>query len=461
MLFALICAALLLIVIAAVTLPLLSGGRTLPMRGDYDRAVYRDQLREVERDLARGVLTEAEASAARLEIQRRLLAADTTTGTWTTSAGSRGPLLACAAALFVVLGSGALYWRLGAPGLADAPFADRPPEQAEPTPDDQRTNIKQAAEQLEQKLLADPSNATGWLLYARAESILGEWNKAADAYQHAIDLGSKQSDVYAGYGEMQVMAADGIVAPAAREAFTTALTADPSSAVARYYLALAAAQSGEAQKAIDAWTQLAAGLPEGSPMRDAIAGRIADAAKSAGIAAPPLPKGLAADAPPPGPTTEQMDAAASMTPEQRAQMIDGMIEKLAAKLKDQPNDLDGWMRLGRAYLVRGDSAKSVDAYDHAAALKPGDPEIELQTVAALLSGLKPEDPLPPRALAMLSEVAAVAPDAPEVLWYLGLVAARDGRPAEAREKWTKLLESLPDGEDAKMVKAAIGELKGK
>jgi cytochrome c-type biogenesis protein CcmH len=156
-----------------------------------------------------------------------------------------------------------------------------------------------------------------------------------------------------------------------------------------------------------------------------------------------------------------MDAAAGMTPEQKAQMIDGMIEKLAAKLKEQPNDLDGWLRLGRAWLVRGDAAKSVDAYDHAAALKPGDPEIKLQTVAALLSGLKPGDELPPRALAMLNEVASVAPDAPGVLWYLGLIAAHDGRPAEAREKWTKLLESLPDGEDAKMVKAALAELKDK
>jgi cytochrome c-type biogenesis protein CcmH len=418
---------------------------------------------EVERDLARGVLTGDEAGAARLEIQRRLLGADTSTGTRPASAAARSPLLAGAAALFVVLGSGALYWRLGAPGLADAPFAARPQAQSD-APREQgapHTDIKQAAERLEQRLLVDPSNATGWVLYARTESMLGEWNKAANAYKRAIDLGQRASEVYAGYGEMQVMAEDGIVAPAARDAFTAALAADPTNGVARYYLALATAQSGEERKAIDAWVELAAGLPEDSPMREAIAGRIADAAKSAGIAAPPMPKGLAAEAPPPGPSAEQMDAAAGMTPEQRTQMIGGMIEKLAAKLQEQPNDLDGWMRLGRAYLVQGDSAKSVDAYDHAAALKPGDPEIKLQTVAALLAGLKPEDPLPPRAVAMLNEVAIVAPDAPEVLWYLGVVAARDGRPAEAREKWTKLLESLPDGEDAKMVKAALGELKGK
>lgn len=197
-------------------------------------------------------------------------------------------------------------------------------------------------------------------------------------------------------------------------------------------------------------------------MREEIARRIADAAKNGGFEAPPLPKGLAAEPSSPGPTAEQMDAAAAMSPEQRAQMVGGMIEKLAAQLRQQPNDLDGWLRLGRAYLVQGDGAKAVDAYDHAAALKPGDPGIRLQTVAALLSGLKPDEALPPRAVALLNEVATVAPDSPEILWYLGVVAARDGRAADAREKWTKLLPSLtPGGEDEKMVRAALAELKDK
>jgi len=80
----------------------------------------------------------------------------------------------------------------------------------------------------------------------------------------------------------------------------------------------------------------------------------------------------------------------------------------------------------------------------------------------LLSGLKPGDTPPPRAVTLLNEVAAAAPDAPEVLWYLGLIAARDGRMAEAREKWTKLLPSLtPGGEDEKMVRAALAALQGK
>ncbi len=483
MLFTLICVVMVLAVLAAVSLPLLSGARELAGRGQYDRAVYRDQLREVDRDLARGVLNPKEADAARLEIQRRLLAVDTTTGS-TVAAVARSPRMAAAVAAFVVVCAAGLYWRLGAPTMPDVPFAERPVAQPEmartdvppadasppgaPSASDAKpapaphTDMKEAAERLEQKLQADPSNATGWILYARTESMLGDWQKAADAYKHAIDLGQKGGDVLAGYGEMQVMSTDGIVSPAAHDTFVAALAADATNGVARYYLALADSQAGEEHKAIDAWVELASGLPEDSPMRDAIAGRIADAAKNGGFAPPPMPKGLPAEAAQPGPTPEQMDAAAAMPPAERDKMIGDMIDKLAAKLKASPNDLEGWMRLGGAYAVQGKTEQAIDAYDHAAALKPGDPAIMLQTVAVLLSGLKPEDKLPPRAITLLNQVAAVAPDAPEVLWYLGVAAARDGRPAEARDKWTKLLATLPaDGDDAKMVKSALGQLPGK
>ncbi len=464
MFFALVCVVLVLAVLAAVSLPLLSGAHVLPTRGQYDRAVYRDQLREVERDMARGVLNPKEAGSARLEIQRRLLAVDVSGGSLPDRVmGS--PRVATIVALFVVLGCAGLYWHLGAPALPDVPFADRPVAQQEPgatsVPAPHR-DMRNAAARLEQKLRDDPTNAGGWVLYARTESMLGDWQKAADAYKHAIDLGQKEGDVLSAYGEMQVMAADGIVSPAAHQTFVAALAADAGNGVARYYLALADSQAGDGHKAVAAWLELAAGLPEGSPMREAIANRIADAARSGGFEAPPLPKGLAAEATPDGPTADQMQAAAGMSPAERDQMINGMIEKLAAKLKAEPNDLDGWMRLGRAYLVQSKGALAVDAFDHAAALKPGDPAIKLLTVSALFTGLQPGDALPPRAVALLTEVAAVTPDAPEVLWYLGVVAARDGRAAEARDRWTKLLAALPaDGEDAKMVKAALAQLPDK
>ena len=459
-----VCVILVLAVLAAVSLPLLAGAHVAPSRGQFDRAVYRDQLLEVDRDMTRGVLSAREAESARLEIQRRLLAVDVSHGA-VADRLVRSPRVAAAAALFVVLGSAGLYWRLGAPGLPGVPFADRPVAAEQPGAtgaEAPHKDMQDAAARLEQKLRADPTNAGGWVLYGRTESMLGDWQKAAAAYKHAIDLGLKDAEVLAGFGEMQVMGADGIVSPAARDAFAAALAADSGNGVARYYLALADSQAGDGQKAVAAWLDLAAGLPEDSTMRGAIANRVAEAAKNGGFAAPPMPKGLPAEATSGGPTAEQMQAAASMPPAQRDQMINDMLEKLAARLKAEPNDLDGWLRLGRAYLVQGKGGLAVDALDHAATLKPGDPSISLQIVAALLSGLKPDDALPPRAVTLLNEVAATNPDEPEVLWYLGVVAARDGRAVEARQKWTKLLAALPaNGEDAKMVQAALAQLPAK
>src|SRR5271167_527464 len=108
--------------------PLLRGSRPVAPRGSFDQAVYRDQLQELDRDLARGLITPADADAARLEIQRRLLATDKVQAP--PSRLSRSPVLALI--VFVVIAGGAVgsYLWLGAPGLPDEPFAARKAEVA-------------------------------------------------------------------------------------------------------------------------------------------------------------------------------------------------------------------------------------------------------------------------------------------------------------------------------------------
>ena len=467
MLFLLLFTAVALGAVTAVCLPLLRGVPMVAERGSFDRAVYRDQLKEVEHDLARGVLNPAEAASARLEIQRRLLSVDAAApGRKVWSAPS--PVLACIVALLVLGGAVGLYTHFGTPSLPDAPFADRFAQQADHASGPEAAphrDMRQAAELLAQRLKADPSNAEGWVLYARAESLLGDYQKAGVAYRHAIDLGRQASDVLAGYGEMQVLSADGIVSPTAHDAFTRALAADSKNDVARFYLALADEQAGEEQLAIDRWLALAADIPDDSPMRESIAGAIADAAKAGGIPAPALPKGTPAQpqsdatGAPAGPTQDQMGAAAQMPEGDRRQMIESMVAQLAARLQAHPDDLEGWLRLGRSYAVLGDTDKSADAFDHAAGLRPDDPGIKLQEFQTLVAKLQPGDKLPARALALLRQVAAIAPDQPEALWYLGVEAAREGDVNEARRDWTKLLGTLPpDGDDAKLVKSALDTL---
>jgi cytochrome c-type biogenesis protein CcmH len=442
-------------VVASLCLPLLRGVPVVADRGYFDRVVYRDQLKEVDRDLARGVLNAAEADAARLEIQRRLLAVEVgppVAGTWST----RSPYLTGIVALFVIAGAAGLYWRYGAPSLPDAPFVAQVVQRTPTSPDSQHLDMMQAAARLEQKLLADPSNAEGWALYARTESMLGDYKKAGAAYRHAIELGQKTADVYASYGEMIVLTTEGIVSPAAQEAFNSALSADAKNDVARYYLALADGQSGNEKQAIDRWIALAADLPSDASMREAIARGIAEAAKAGGIAAPPMPTGTT---PRSGPNDDQVAAIAQLPEGQRNELIRSMVAKLAERLQQDPGNIEGWVQLGRSYAVLGDTAKSVDAFDHAAKLKPDDVSIRLLEFQALIATWQPEDKLPPTAVAVLRQVAAKAPDQPEVLWYLGIDAAHDGHPEQARSYWARLINALPaEGADAKMVRQALDAL---
>ena len=144
---------------------------------------------------------------------------------------------------------------------------------------------------------------------------------------------------------------------------------------------------------------------------------------------------------------------------QRQAMVRDMVAKLAAKQDADPGNLDGWLRLGRAYAVLHQPDKAADAYDKAAKLRPDDVSIPLQEVRALLSDQAPADKLPPRVIGLLKHIEATAPDEPLVLWYLGMAAAQDGRIDEARGYWSKLLTKMPPGgEDTKMVQSGLDAL---
>jgi cytochrome c-type biogenesis protein CcmH len=408
-----------------IMVPLLRGSRPVASRGSFDQAVYRDQLQELDRDIARGMITPADAEAARLEIQRRLL-------------------------VFLVISAGSIgsYLWLGAPGLPDEPFSGRKAETAHAVGP---TALQQATAALAARLKQNPSDAAGWLLYARSLSQLSAWDQAEDAYRRAIDLGQTSVDVIAGHAEMLVLQAAGTVTPAAEAEFQKVLKADPSSGIARYYLAVAAMQAGEPRQAIDGFQALLAEMPADSPLRAQIGLRIADAARAAGIEVPELAKGTPAE-----PAPDAASGAANMSDEQRQVMISGMVASLAAKQEADPGNVEGWLRLGQAYAVLKQPDKAADAYDRAAKLRPDDVSIPLQEMRALLSGQAPTEKLPPRVIALLKRAAQSNPDEPLVLWYLGVAAVQESRIDEARADWGRLLAKLPPGgEDAKMVQSAI------
>jgi len=434
------CAALLPIV-----LPLLRGTRPTADAATFDQAVYRDQLVELDRDIARGLLTQAEAQASRVEIQRRLLAAAARSGAGTTAARP-APILALAVIAITSIGSISLYALLADPIRLPDPAAE------------QRGEVQRLAQQLRERLVKEPDSQEGWRLYGRTMAALADWPAAIEAYQRAIALGDASADTAAALGEVFVARAGGSVVPAARAAFRDALAIDPANGMARYYLALGLGQDGKPLDAIEALRGLAADVPADSPARAGIARQVALLAQQAGIAPPELPGGPARE---PGPDQATMEAAANLPPADRARMIRDMVARLAERLEASPDDLEGWLRLARSQAVLDEHEKSADAYERAAALRPGDVTIPLRAVEALLTGRSITDALPPRVIAILRRIEAARPDEPAVLWYLGLAAAQDGQKARALEYWNRLLAGLPaDHPDAGMVRSAIDALDG-
>ncbi len=334
-------------------------------------------MQELDRDIARGVITPQDAQAARLEIQRRLLAADKLPAA--PPRLSRSPVLAVVVFVVVAAGSIGGYLWLGAPGVPDEPFSARKAELAH---DSSPSALQQATATLAARLKQNPTDASGWLLYARSLSELSQWDQAEEAYRKAMDLGQTEPDVIAAHAEVLVMQAGGTVTPAAEAAFQQVLKADPDSGVARYYLAVAAMQAGEPRQAIEGFQAVLAGMPADSPLRSQIGQKIAEAAQAAGIPTPELAKG---STPMPGPDAAATAAAANMSDQQRQAMIGGMVAKLAAEQEANPQNVEGWLRLGQAYTVLHEADKAADAYDRAAKLRPGDVSIPLLEVRALLT----------------------------------------------------------------------------
>ncbi len=342
--------------VLAVLVPLLRPRAADSARVDHDLEVYRDQLGELERELERGLVGADEAAAARLEIERRMLAvadADAGSGprTGVSHPGTAQKALAAVLAVALPAGAAALYLLLGQPGLPDRPLAERRNQEAPVVAAEDARDLAEMAARVARRLRDQPDDLDGWVLLARTYQNLGRHADAANAYGSAVAVAGDQARLHADHGEALVYAADGVMTPAARRAFEKAAKIDPADPKTRFYLAVAVAQAGRFQEAIDAWRKLAAEAAPDAPWLAAVRERIQHTASENGLdaaeALADLPLPVAATAAP-GPDAADMAAAAEMPPEDRQAMIRGMVERLAARLEAEPNDIDGWLRLIRS-----------------------------------------------------------------------------------------------------------------
>ena len=436
------------IAVLAVLWPMFRRQRPV-QRERYELAVYRDQLAEVERDRERGLIPEAEARAARLEIERRLLRVGPGAAPAEEAGGGRRGLVLAVAFLVPTLAA-TLYGLIGRPDLPDQPIAARevPPGETPGQPD-----VQQMVARLEQRLAESPDDLEGWLMLGRSRGVLGDLPGATEAYRRASTLGPDDPRGVGGLGEALTALAGGTVTPEAKTLFTKLAVIDPGDPRSAFYLGWADHQAGRFEAALERWRALLAATPADAPWRPQVIEAMQTAAQQMGIDPATVADAAPAPAAPssgaPQPTAEDMANAAAMSSEDRMAMIRGMVDKLQARMDAGGGDVEGWLRLAQSRMVLGEPDRAKATFEQALAKYPDEPAL-LKGYAKLLVGpAQASASLPTvddRANDLLTRAASLQPDDPEVWWFLGIRALQDGRKGDARAAWEKVLARLDPGQ---------------
>src|SRR6516165_7871019 len=324
-------------------------------RSGSDVMVYRDQLDEIERDLATGLIGKSEAEAARVEISRRLIAAEessrTTLPVSSPASGRRQRIAAAVALLALPVLAGGLYLWLGSPQLASA--------QQERAPQAAQANVQGLISQVEGYLQRNPQDGRGWEIVAPVYMQLSRYSDAVRAWRNALQLLGESAERDANLGESLTAEANGVVTAEAKAAFVRAANLDHTLVTARYYLGLAAEQDGDRAKAAKIWRDLIAEAPAGAEWVPEVRKALARVDGSSGV--------------PPAAAEGPIAAAPNAPNEQQSAMIKGMVERLAARLKQDGSDAEGWARLVRSYRVLDEPDKALAAIADARQALVADP----------------------------------------------------------------------------------------
>jgi cytochrome c-type biogenesis protein CcmH len=309
--------------------------------GGSEAVVYRDQLAEIDRDVSAGLIGVSEAKAARVEIGRRLLAA--ADGQLDLPARSNlGLRRASAIVALVGLPTAAvtLYLALGSPRLGDFPLASRMRTA------DVNQPLDNMVAQVEAHLEKNPTDGRGWTVLAPVLARLGRNDDAVRAYRNSITYAGDSAERRADLGEALAIAAGGVVTAEAKAEFERALAQSADEPRANYYLGLAAEQDGRRTDAATIWRTMLAKAPADAPWRPLVQAALTRV--GGGPVAPTL-------------SNDAMAAAKDMNEDDRGAMIRGMVDRLATRLKQNGDDVEGWLRLMRAYMVMGERDKAMSA----------------------------------------------------------------------------------------------------
>ena len=326
-------------------------------RSGGDLAIYRDQLEEIERDRATGLIAPEESEAARIEVSRRLLkaagseqkkAVEPAPGA--EKGARRGMALGAAVAVVALLPAG-LYYTLGAPGAMQPKAAmTGGADKAGGAP-----TLEDMIAQIETHLRRKPDDARSWEVLAPVYMRLGRYDDAITSWRNVIRLSGDTAEREENLGESLVATADGVVTADAKAAFDKALSLDKDAVAARYYRGLAAMQDGRRDDAGKIWRDMLASAPPDATWTNTVRQSL-DQLEGRTPEPPAAAAGATGE-----PDARKMQDAANAPPDQQNELVRGMVAKLAARLKLNGDDPQGWLRLVRSYGVLGEPDKAAAA----------------------------------------------------------------------------------------------------
>ena len=359
-----------------------------------DLSVYRDQLAEVDRDLERGTIGPDEAARLRAEIGKRVLDADRARAQGAGTARSTSTAVMVGVVLAVVVPGGlATYWGLGAPGYPDmaleprlaaldAGIAGRPSQEAELQ---NIGRVRDAA--LDTRLAAELAAMSDPVVLRERFRTAFEAGKSQEAVRVqerllAVLGDGAQSVDHANLALVLVAEAQGYVSPEAEAALRSSLQADMTNELARYLVGEMFLQGGRYDQAFRFWRPLAEGGNPAAPWTASIRERIGQVAELAGVRYA-LPEA-------PGPTADQVAAAAEMSAEDQQAMIEGMVAQLSDRLATEGGSVEDWNRLIRSLAILERLPDAQKIYDEAKQKFQGRPaELSFLRLAAVETGLNP------------------------------------------------------------------------
>lgn len=430
-----ISALLTLLVVAWLVRPLLRKQTVAGISSEkLNAAIHRDQLRALEADLARGVITQQDFETTRDELQLRLLddtesfearPKNKTTGFWTAKRTS------VAVGLSLPVMALGLYLQLGTPEAINPVAADH-------TQNEQLTNMVNT---LAARLKDNPNDSKGWVMLAKSYKAMERFEEAQQAFEKAGDIVKTDPELLLDHADVLGVLADNSLAGRPKQLIEEALRLDPMNPMALMMDGVALYQGGDYKNAVARWEKLLDLLQPGSPDAQQVQANIDDARAKGGLSAgvsnalPPVPAG----------------AAAGMTPE----MINQMVDRLAARLKENPEDLAGWARLARAYKVQNRLDEAIAAYAKTGKLLDTDPDLLTQYADALAMRNKSLLGEPGE---LVKKALAIAPKHPMALMMAGQAAYQGGNYASAIGHWKNVLSVLPaNSPDIELIKAEIAD----